>query len=399
VERREARDTQGRGEGVLTSLSFHSSLEQDRPHISCQQGKTSKHTSACIDGTMDSSSAPFKSPRPPAPRRARSNSLSKQSSRQSLRDDFNNAASVEPVPPVPAQHASVGLGVSSLNLSSKNNNNTIASAAESMFGSEDSSRSTTYPTGIPKKPETATTTMLTGNANSSAAVLAKLEGLLIAKSNEIQLAGRLGEALLTQQAELETRIRELEDEVRRNDDHASVFGNGTRETRAAAQYGAENNDDDSDTESNAILDERVKSKLQELESEMLRWEKGNEQIYKEVGVPSGTGPELVRQASSASMVGFFLTASTLSRGQSNGLADLNTSYSGQANLLHLFPSQARKMASTALVLQKQMKATVLHYHHPHHGDSEMPNIEQTISNLQLKLVNPFSLKCDDYKLF
>lgn len=135
------------------------------------------------------------------------------------------------------------------------------------------------------------------NGNASAAVLAKLEGLLLAKSNEIQLAGRLGEALLTQQAELESRIRDLEDEVRRNEDHDEVFG-GPSTSASSTRL-----DDDSDGES-IMLDETVREKLQDLENEMIRWERGNEEIYKDVGLPSGTGSELVRQASSASMVSF-----------------------------------------------------------------------------------------------
>ena len=41
-------------------------------------------------------------------------------------------------------------------------------------------------------------------------LLARLEGLLLAKSQEIQLAGRLGETLLQQQSDLVSRIAELE---------------------------------------------------------------------------------------------------------------------------------------------------------------------------------------------
>lgn len=264
---------------------------------------------------MDSSSAPFKSPRPPAPRKARGASLSRQSSRQSLRDAFGSNQDDVPLPPPPPLPASsaFGLGMDLGHSSNamldedvtsiKNHNNTF-------INGKNSSRSDVI-TQLGNESNSKTST------NTTAAVLAKLEGLLVAKSNEIQLAGRLGEALLSQQAELESRIRELEDEVKKNDEHTQVFGNGKRSqqyktTRQRDMHVVDdddletihnnNNDDDSDIESAALLDEKVKEKLRELEMEMMKWEKGNEEIYKEVGVASGTGSELVRQASSTSMV-------------------------------------------------------------------------------------------------
>lgn len=276
---------------------------------------------------MDGSSAPFKSPRPPAPRKARGGTLSRQSSRQSLRDELN--AQDEAVPPLPAvSSASVGLGMnmaiagdsSSINRDAVNNSSIAQSTLHNgqngtledafvLHDNESPGKSTSSNGGSNSKNN--------NNATTTAAVLARLEGLLVAKSNEIQLAGRLGEALLSQQAELENRIRELEDEVRKSEDHASVFGGSINSSRDARSLHNNNkaghhvqNDDDSDVESAALIDERAKEKLHELESEMMKWEKGNEEIYKEVGVPSGTSSELVRQASSASMVSQFTTMTT-----------------------------------------------------------------------------------------
>lgn len=181
--------------------------------------------------------------------------------------------------------------VESINAFSDSNVNNAHSALQDSLCSDD----TVLARGASAKVNNASTAENT----TAASVLARLEGLLVAKSNEIQLAGRLGEALLSQQAELENRIRELEEEVRKSEDHASVFGGSLSDTRQHQQH---KEDDDSDVESAALIDERVKEKLAELENEMMRWEKGNEEIYRTVGVPTGTSSELVKQASSATMV-------------------------------------------------------------------------------------------------
>lgn len=271
---------------------------------------------------MDGSSAPFKSPRPPAPRKARGGTLSRQSSRQSLRDELN--AQDEAVPPLPAVSlASVGLDMnmaiagdsSSINRDAVNNSSNAEPTSHKGQNGTLEDAFVLHDDGNPEYPSSnGESNNNNNNGTTTAAVLARLEGLLVAKSNEIQLAGRLGEALLSQQAELENRIRELEDEVRKSEDHASVFGGSMNSSRDARSLHNNNkaghyvqSDDDSDVESAALIDERVKEKLHELESEMMKWEKGNEEIYKEVGVPSGTSSELVRQASSASMVSQFTT--------------------------------------------------------------------------------------------
>lgn len=120
-------------------------------------------------------------------------------------------------------------------------------------------------------------------------LLSKLESLLVAKSNEIQLAGRLGERLLSQQTELETRIRELEDEVNQGNHGLGIHG-----SRVNNGSGYDNSDEES------ILGGEVKEKLNALEEDLQQWHRGNDEIYRVVGTPSGT--ELARQASGASMV-------------------------------------------------------------------------------------------------
>lgn len=123
---------------------------------------------------------------------------------------------------------------------------------------------------------TTTTTTTTANpyghdqaALTTRSLLERLEGLLVAKSNEIQLAGRLGEALLNQQADLEARIRDLQDEVHHqqatNGRANEVFGNGGR---------------DSDDES--VVGIEVRQRLQALEAELERWKEGNDELFKGV---------------------------------------------------------------------------------------------------------------------
>ena len=100
-------------------------------------------------------------------------------------------------------------------------------------------------------------------------LLNRLETLLVAKSNEIQLAGRLGENLLNQQAELESKIRELEEQAQRLP---------TRE-RSRGLVNAESEDE----ESNPALGQEVRKKLEALEAEMTQWDQGNESLYRDIG--------------------------------------------------------------------------------------------------------------------
>ena len=127
---------------------------------------------------------------------------------------------------------------------------------------------------------------------TASSLRSRLEGLLVAKSNEIVLAGRLGESLLNQQAELEARIRELENDGEGQQQHGA---NGVNGRERATTY-EDSSDDDS------TLGAEAREKLQTLENEVKRWERGNDEIYKVVGLPSGTSSELARQASHASLV-------------------------------------------------------------------------------------------------
>lgn len=100
------------------------------------------------------------------------------------------------------------------------------------------------------------------------AVLQELGARLAAKSNEIQLAGRLGEALLSQQAELEAQIRGLEDELRASDgrQHARHFSESS-----------------SDEEGTDVVSAEVREKLHALERQLQLWDRGNEEMYRIVG--------------------------------------------------------------------------------------------------------------------
>jgi len=140
----------------------------------------------------------------------------------------------------------------------------------------------------------ADTAELTANA-----LLSKLEGLLLAKSNEIQLAGRLGEALLNQQAELEAKIRELENDLAQNGNGSSSRSQQQRNHNE--HYLTDTSDDES------IVGGEVKEKLHALEQELQRWDRDNGAMYSQAGITAGTTDAddtlgMARQASSASMV-------------------------------------------------------------------------------------------------
>lgn len=132
-------------------------------------------------------------------------------------------------------------------------------------------------------------------------LLQRLEGLLVAKSNEIVLAGRLGESLLAQQAELEARIRDLENELQHGDGDDDNEPAAIRRTRSA--YVDSSDDERASNGAAGLIAQETRDKLEALESELQRWERGNGEIYKEVGLSSGTGSELVHQASQSSNVG------------------------------------------------------------------------------------------------
>lgn len=119
-------------------------------------------------------------------------------------------------------------------------------------------------------------------------LLERLESLLVAKANEIRLAGTLGQALLTQQAQLEARIKDL-------DSVQKVFIAGNMSSRERALHsGAEDMSETSDDESlpsggegqvaaSAPIGEETRKRLAALEVEMRQWDENNNPLYSVVG--------------------------------------------------------------------------------------------------------------------
>lgn len=107
-----------------------------------------------------------------------------------------------------------------------------------------------------------TSPALAQGALSPNSALSKLERLLEAKSEEIQMAGRLGERLLMQQSELESKINELE-----------------------GLMGPQDSDEESVPGGHQDVSEQVKQNLQALESEMASWSTGNDELYHQLAKP------------------------------------------------------------------------------------------------------------------
>jgi hypothetical protein len=128
-------------------------------------------------------------------------------------------------------------------------------------------------------------------------VMSRLESLLVAKSEEIQLAGRLGESLLSQQAELERKIQDLEHAV------LPLGSDGER-----VEY------DDATQD----IGQEIKSKLEALESDMRQWDADNEVFYGQIG-----------------------QASSLSRQPSNNGLEVSVPASAHRRLLMVVPSPSR----------------------------------------------------------
>ncbi|BGP16016.1 hypothetical protein JCM10213_005433 [Rhodosporidiobolus nylandii] len=113
-------------------------------------------------------------------------------------------------------------------------------------------------------------------ANSDASLtpsslLNRLEGLLRAKAEEVHLAGQLGQALLQQQQDLESRIRDI----------AEVSA------RYAAGTPSAGGDGESDGEKE--VGEETKKSLRALEEELERWDAGNQDMYQVVGLAAQQG--------------------------------------------------------------------------------------------------------------
>lgn len=121
-------------------------------------------------------------------------------------------------------------------------------------------------------------------------LLAQLERLLANKANEIQLAGRLGEALLGQQAELEARIREVA-EVQQTFAAASPAGQrrAAREASGDAGLGGGTESEEEGSEGEKEVGAETKKKLAALEEDMKRWDEGNNGLYEVVGNAAARG--------------------------------------------------------------------------------------------------------------
>jgi transposase len=125
---------------------------------------------------------------------------------------------------------------------------------------------------MPLKSATSSIFSPDDTAMTTEVLLSRLESLLVAKSQEIQLAGRLGESLLSQQAELENRIRDLE-----QDAVAASADPTDRRARSHGGHVAE------PSERSQVGDD-VRRKLESLESEMRQWEVENDEMYRTAGI-------------------------------------------------------------------------------------------------------------------
>lgn len=118
------------------------------------------------------------------------------------------------------------------------------------------------------------TTSSNGTRAPNSALLTKLEKLLTDKASEIHLAGQLGAALLQQQQDLETRIRQLA-EV-----ELAVTG---QHRRGLSSDSTSNSDEERD------LGEETRRRLEELENDLKRWDESNQAMYATVGTAASQG--------------------------------------------------------------------------------------------------------------
>lgn len=121
----------------------------------------------------------------------------------------------------------------------------------------------------------ATTSMQQApKAPSNSDLLTRLEKLLTDKASEIHLAGQLGAALLQQQEELESRIRQLA-EV-----EMAITGQHRRGLSS---------DSTSDSDGERDVGEETRRRLEELENDLKKWEESNQAMYATVGVAAAQG--------------------------------------------------------------------------------------------------------------
>lgn len=118
-------------------------------------------------------------------------------------------------------------------------------------------------------------------------LLSRLESLLVAKANEIRLAGTLGQALLTQQAELESRIKDL-NQIQpvfiNNIAQTSPLSVAVAERRARKQRDGKESDEDN----MGIVEEETRVKLEALEATIKEWDGDNDPLYAKVGAAAST---------------------------------------------------------------------------------------------------------------
>lgn len=109
---------------------------------------------------------------------------------------------------------------------------------------------------------------------TTAELLKRLENLLASKANEIQLAGTLGESLLTQQSILEARIAEFAEVV-----NAGAVCDPTPSDQRRARGGGAVSD-----EEEKQVGEETRRRLEALEAEMHKWDESNSPLYQVVGM-------------------------------------------------------------------------------------------------------------------
>lgn len=125
------------------------------------------------------------------------------------------------------------------------------------------------------------------DALTNSALLNRLESLLRAKAEEVQLAGQLGQALLEQQNELELRIREI----------AEVSDRYAKSTpsRSSNAEGEESSDGERE------IGEETRQKLRELEQDLVGYEGQNSGLYQVVGEAAQRGVPTVEDLSKSAI--------------------------------------------------------------------------------------------------
>lgn len=178
---------------------------------------------------------------------------------------------------------------------------------------------------------------------TQSSLLNRLESLLRAKAEEVQLAGQLGQALLSQQQELEGRIRDIAEVAARFAD---------RQSSSSAGRGGESSDGSEARE----VGEETKKSLRALEEELERWENGNQDLYQVVGTAAARGVPALNEVdpSTGSAPSARPRAPSLSLGKRPSMADLaastsNTSIASAASSTTpaLDASSSRRARNTA----------------------------------------------------